>query len=207
MDAALEANLRGAPFPRLGRAANDFLKSKVIRRAPQRLMLFALGKGTERAAVGADVGVVDVAVDDVADGVAADSSAKLIGRGDNALVIGVARREQPHDLRLTQTGTRLRALDNPLTRWIDGARMDSRHPRSDLRAGRPIVVTRESFGVAEMARLCGDLRRCPDAKIAQIGGVDWQAVHQQLAGGSRTLGKLGDRRPGSLGIDVIRGDR
>ena len=103
MDAALKADFGRAPLPRLGRAANDFLKSKVIRRAAQRLMLFALGEGAERAAVGAYVGVVDVAVDDVADGVAADSSAKLIGRGDNAPVIGVARREQPHDLGCVQT--------------------------------------------------------------------------------------------------------
>ena len=168
MDAALKADFRRAALPRLGRAANDFLKSKVIRRAAQRLMLFALGKGAERAAVGADVGVVDVAVDGVADGVAADSSAKLIGRGDDALVIGVARREQPHDLRRAQTGARLSPLDDPLNRWIDGARVDRGRPRSDLCTRRPIVVTRQALGVTETARMRGDLRRCPDAKIAHV---------------------------------------
>ena len=168
MNAALKAHLGRAALPRFGRAANDFLKGKVIRRAPQRLMLFALGEGAERAAVGADVGVVDVAVDDVADGVAADRSAKLIGGGDNAAVVGVARREQPHDLRRVQAGACLSALDDPLERWIDGARVDRGRPRSDLRAGRPIVVTRETLGVAETARLRGDLRFGPDAKIPHV---------------------------------------
>ena len=73
MDAALEADLGRASLPGLGRAAHDFVEREVVRRAPQRLMRLALGEGAERAAVGADVGVVDVAVDDVADDVAADA--------------------------------------------------------------------------------------------------------------------------------------
>ena len=206
MDAALKADFGRAPLPRLGRAANDFLKSKVIRRAAQRLMLFALGEGAERAAIGAYVGVVDVAVDDVADGVAARRSAKLIGCGDNAAVIGVARREQPYDLGCVQAGAALSALDDALDRWIDGARMNCRQGRSDFRARRPIVVTREALGVAETARLRGDLWRGPGAKIAHVGGIDRQAVHQQLAGRGGALGKLGDRGPRRLRIDVIRRD-
>ena len=207
MDAALKADFGRASLPGFGRAADDFIESEVIRRAAQRLMRLALGEGAERAAVRAHVGVVDVAVDDVADGVAADSSAKLIGCGDNAAVIGVARREQPHDLRRVQAGAALSALDDALNRWIDGARVDRGRPRSDLRAGRPIVVTRETLGVAETARLRGDLRRGPDAKIAHVGGVDRQSMHEQLAGGGGALGKFGDRWPWRLRIDVIRGDR
>src|SRR3984885_8027576 len=169
-------------------------------------MLFALGKGAERASVRAHVCVVDVAIDDVADDVAADRLTKLIGGGYNAAIIGVARREQPHDLRRVQTGARLSALDDPLERWVDGARMDSGHAWSDFRSGRPIVVTREALGVTETPRLRGDLRRGPGRKIAQVGGIDRQAVPHRLAGGGRTLGKLGGRRPWRLGIHVIRGD-
>src|ERR1700684_4123817 len=98
MDAALEADFGRASLPRFGRAAHDLIEGKVIRRAPQRLMRFAFGEGAERAAIGAHVGIVDVAVDDVADDIAADRPAKLIGCGDNALVIGVARCEQPYEL-------------------------------------------------------------------------------------------------------------
>ncbi len=207
MDAALKADLGGAPLPRLARAAHDFIEGKVIRRATQRLMRLALGESAERAAIGAYVGVVDVAVDDVADGVAADRPAQRIGRGDNAPVIGVARGEQPHDLRFVQPGASLSALDDALDRRVDGARVDCGRVRDDLRARRPIVVTRETLGVAEAARLRGDLRRGPDAKIAGVGGIDRQAMHEKLAGCGGALGKLGDRRPRRLGIDVVRGDR
>src|SRR5580704_17958432 len=187
MDAALEADFGRAPPPRFGRAADNLFEREVIGRATQRLMRLALGEGAERAAIGAYVGVVDVAVDDVADGVAADSSAKLIGCGDKAAVIRVARREQPHDFGRVQARASLCALDDALKRWIDGARVDCRRRWSDLRARRPIVVTREALGVAETARLRGDLRRGPGRKIARAGGVDRQAVNQKLAGGSGAL--------------------
>ena len=49
---------------------------EIVGRAAQLLAELALGEGAEPAAVGADVGVVDVAVDDVADGVAADALAQ-----------------------------------------------------------------------------------------------------------------------------------
>ena len=79
--------------------------------------------------------------------------------------------------------------------------------RHDFRARRPIVVARETLGVAEAARLRGDLRRGPDAKVARVSGVDRQAVHEKLAGCGGALGKLGDRRPRRFRIDVVRGDR
>ena len=112
MDAALKAYLGRASLPRLGRAAHDFLEREVIGRAAQRLMRLALGEGAELATIGADVGIVDVAVDDVADDVAARRPAKLVGCGDDAAVVGVARREQPHDLRRIQAGAGLSAFDD-----------------------------------------------------------------------------------------------
>src|SRR6202044_4181897 len=110
------------------------------------------------------------------------------------------------DLRFIQTGASLSALDDPLKRWIDRARVDRGSPWDDFRSRRPIVVTREALGVAETARLRGDLRGCPDTKIAQVRGIDWQAMHQQLAGFGSALGKLRNRRPRRLRIDVVRGD-
>ena len=102
MDAALKTYLGGASLPCLGRAAHDFLEREVIGRAAQRLMRLALGKGAELATIVADVGIVDVAVDDVADGIAGHCPAKSVGRADDASVVGVARREQPHDVRRIQ---------------------------------------------------------------------------------------------------------
>ena len=62
-----------APRAQASRARRTISSSvEIVGRAAQRLVRLALGEGAERAAVGADVGVVDVAVDDVADGLAAD---------------------------------------------------------------------------------------------------------------------------------------
>src|SRR6266852_4053323 len=82
MDATLEAYFGSASLPCLGRAAHDFLKGEVIGRAAQRLMRLTLGKGAELATIVADIGIVDVAVDDIADGIAARCPAKFIGRGN-----------------------------------------------------------------------------------------------------------------------------
>ena len=76
MNAALKAHFRRAALPGFAGAAHDLFEGEVIRRAAQSLMRLALGEGAERAAIGADVGVVDVAVDDVADDVAARRPAK-----------------------------------------------------------------------------------------------------------------------------------
>ena len=119
MDAALKADFSGASLPCLDRAAHDFLKREVVRRAAQRLMRLSLGKGAELATVVADIGVVDIAIDDVADDVAARCAAKLIGRGNDAAVIGVARREQPHDVGRIQAGAGAGASDDALDRRID----------------------------------------------------------------------------------------
>src|SRR5271166_2331543 len=102
MDASLQAYLGRASLPCLARAAHDFLESEVVGRAAQRLMRLALGKGAELATIVADIGIVDVAIDDVSDSVAAPCPAKLIGCSNDAAVVGVARREQPHDLRRIQ---------------------------------------------------------------------------------------------------------
>ena len=206
MDAALEAYLGRASLPSLCRAAHDFLKRQVIGRTAQRLMRLTLGKGAELAAIGAHVGIVDVAVDDVADNIAARRPAKFIGRGNDAAVVGVARREQPHDLRQTQAVAGLSAFDDVLNRRINRARVNRRCPRSDRRARRPMVVTRQTLGVTQTAHLLGDLRRRPGREVARVRGTDGQPGHQELVGGGRVHGKLGDSRPWRLRIDVIRGD-
>ena len=82
-------------------------------------MRLTLGKGAEPATIGADIGIVDVAVHDVADNVAARCPPKLIGRGNDAAVTGVTRREHPYDLRRIRAVAGLNALDDALDRRID----------------------------------------------------------------------------------------
>ena len=70
-DAALQADLGGAALPGLARAPRDLLEREVVGLLAMAETVPALGEGAEGAAVGADVRVVDVAVDDVGHGVAA----------------------------------------------------------------------------------------------------------------------------------------
>jgi hypothetical protein len=66
MDAALEAHFRGAAIPGLNDATLDFLERKIVRRPAQIFAELALGEGAEFATIITDIGVVDVARDDVA---------------------------------------------------------------------------------------------------------------------------------------------
>src|SRR3546814_12855346 len=76
VNAALKAYLSRAAFHRFSRAATDFLKIQTIgRTAP--VTCAALGKGAEAASVKADVGIIDVTIDDIGDCVAARSEERL----------------------------------------------------------------------------------------------------------------------------------
>ena len=110
MNAALETHFRRPALPRLLHAARDFLEREVVRAAAQVVVQLAFGKGAEAACVAADVGVVDVAVDDVGDDVAVRLRAQRIGGGADFVDLGSARRKQPHD------GVRRQALvpDRPV---------------------------------------------------------------------------------------------
>ena len=79
MDAALHAHFRAAALPGFPRAALDLLVGEVVGPTAQVLGQLALGKRAELALEVADVGVVDVAVDDVADGVAVDLGPQRVG--------------------------------------------------------------------------------------------------------------------------------
>ena len=123
MDAALQADFRRAAIPRLDRAARDFLDGEIVGRAAQILVRAALREGAELAPEVADVGVVDVAVDDVAHDVAADRAAQRVGGLRDVPVVGVARREQAHDVGRGEPFARCGALDDAV-----------RSPASTLRA-------------------------------------------------------------------------
>ena len=73
----------------------------------------SLGEGAELAAVGADVGVIDVAVDDVGDGIAAARPAQRVGRAAHGREVRPARLEQPDDLGLAEPFSGCGALEEP----------------------------------------------------------------------------------------------
>src|SRR5262249_21277050 len=111
-DTALQANLGGAAVPRLFAAPHDLVQIEVVGPAAQVFAELALRKGAELAAEIADVGVIDVAGDDVADRVAVDLAAQIVGGGADPVEFPTARLEQPHDVSLGQRFARRRAINN-----------------------------------------------------------------------------------------------
>jgi hypothetical protein len=97
MDAALQAYLGGAGPARLHRAPRDLLEVEKIGRPAQVVRAAALGEGAEAALIAADVGVVDVAVDDEANGVAAGFPAQPIGGLQQRVQFLAARLEKRDD--------------------------------------------------------------------------------------------------------------
>ena len=126
LDAALQAHLGGAARPGFRRARRDLGHVQIVGLVAMAEIVPALGEGAELAAVGADVGVVDVAVDDVGDGVADALGAQLVGRPADGREVRPARVEQRHDVRLVQADA------------VGDARQ---HPR-DRRSTRPRIVDR-----------------------------------------------------------------
>src|SRR4051812_14975264 len=94
VDAALEADLDRAAFPRLAAAADDLVQRDEVRAAAQVLGELALRECAEAAAEVTDVGVVDVARDDVRDGVAVDLAAEPVGGVEDVLYVWSARAEE-----------------------------------------------------------------------------------------------------------------
>ena len=75
MDAALHANLCRTSLPGFLGAPGDLFIRKVVRPSAQVLCQFTLGEGAELALEIADVGVIDVAVNNEAHGIATDLAA------------------------------------------------------------------------------------------------------------------------------------
>src|SRR5262249_49115295 len=102
MDAALETDLRRALLPRFARALADFLEGEEVGHVAQAGLGGRLREGAERARAGADVRVVDVAIQEVGRGVA-DARASQLVRGVADRAGGtVTRPEQGDDLGFVQ---------------------------------------------------------------------------------------------------------
>ena len=84
VNAALQADLAGAAIPRLPCSLADLVEIEQIAR-PSQLAGPSLGECAEPAAIKTDVGVVDVAVDDVSHRLASKISSAIIGQGDDIL--------------------------------------------------------------------------------------------------------------------------
>ena len=98
MNAALQADLGGAAVPGLDRAPGDLVQREVVGPAAQIIAQLSFRECAEAASIAADVGVIDVAIDHVADDVAAGPGAQRVGGGADLLDLRTARREQADDV-------------------------------------------------------------------------------------------------------------
>ena len=99
VDAALETDFRGAARPRLGDAPAHLVEREIIGAPAQVRRQLALGEGAELAAVGAHVGIVDVAVDDIAHERSDALGAHAVGGCAHLVELAAARSKKPHDVR------------------------------------------------------------------------------------------------------------
>ena len=167
MDAALQAHLGRAALPGLAGAARDLGEVEVVGRPAQMLGEPALGEGAEAAAEVADVGVVDVAVDDVGDPLAADLLAQLVGlRGRPRRPRGRGRRTgaRPPPRRASRPARARRRIAAQLA-----ARRRRRRPRATRRRRRardPAVLARVALAVGVMQHGRAHRRREPALRLA-----------------------------------------
>ena len=187
MDAALQAHFGRAALPCFLRPPHHFVQRQIVRRAAQCLVRLALGEGAELAAVVADVGVVDVAVDDVAHDVAADRLAQRIGRGDDMLVVGIARGEQAHDLGL-----------------VRAARRRPPSTTASPTAGSTVrSIGARCFGSTVSPGAQSSSRAHPSASIARRTRVAMSGAHQRSASNAYA-GYTGSRCTSTLPIAAVR---
>ena len=181
-----------APRSQASRARRgDLVEVEIVGPAAQVLAELALGEGAELAAEVADVGVVDVAVDDVADGVAADlARAARRPRAQTASKSSPRACEQRDDVGFVE-----RRAARPRDR---GSRSSARRlparPRARRRVGGGASAPGDQASVAREALARRSARSTgvrsagvePALRVARVGRIDRQPLDQHLAGARRS---------------------
>jgi hypothetical protein len=219
VDAALDADLGGAASLGLDRAPHDLGQVELVGRAAQRLMPATARERTEQAAMPTDVGVGDVAVDDIADHVAVGFAPQGIGRRANLQGIRAPRLEQGGDVR----GRRLADLQAARQRLLgrcgqhQGGGCDRRRGRGRLQlrwplrsrgaAGCPAVGPRQALGIAAPPHMRPQCGVEPGLRIAHMVGVGGQPRHQPVPGIGSEHGQALQRRPWLVRIHMVGRDR
>ncbi len=152
MNAALQTHLRRTALARLERAAHDLGDIEQVRPLRALVLARALRERAERAAVAADVGVIDVAVDDVSGDGAVRLRAQRIRRLADPAEIGAPRIEECRErLPVDVLSAVLHELIEKLRRRRrTGAPLGCREARRQIgtAARAPAILARERCSVA-----------------------------------------------------------
>src|SRR5262249_481199 len=112
MNPTLKAHLRGTGLRRFDRAPRNLFKIEIVRRSPQIGRSTTFGERAEAAVIEADVGVVDIPIDDVGHRLAHRLLAELIGGGNDFVEVPSFSAEEPYDVILAQRVTRASRRQN-----------------------------------------------------------------------------------------------
>ena len=219
MDAALQADLRGALGRGLGHPPGDLLEVQQVGRPPQVQRERALRKSTETAFERADVGVVDVAVVHEGHGIADHGAPQIVGDLGHHPDLGSPGGEQRHDLVVadllpqshpvehlghrppvrrpppTTRRTRVLAPGADQGRWID------------LPTGAPGSIAGQALGVGDVEDGEMERRVEPRPGIMRVRGIDGEPCRQHMAGTLRGSAQRVEGRPGTLGVHMVGRDR
>ena len=213
MDPSLHADFGRAALPGFTHAALDLVKRQIVGLAAQILACLAFREGAELAPVAADVGVVDVAIHDIADGVSVHPRSELVGCSAYGGELISARTEQPHDLRF---GQRLAAAclgenSADFTAWRRAAGCDGqreiRRRRAIRHARRPAVSAGKTDAVDPVEQRRAQSRVDPALHLTHVRRINRQTLDEFLARGVRRTRQHAQMRPGRLRIDVIGSHR
>ena len=187
VDAALHADFGRAALPGFDHAPLHLVEPEVVRLAAQVLGELALGEGAELAAEVADVGVVDVAVDDVGHDVAARLAPQRVGGVHHRLeVVAAGAEERRHfvfgevvaaagaveDRRrspFARTRAERRAAPRATALEIDRRRLEN-HAR------RPGLDPRQAVGVHHLEHARPDRVVEPGPSVERVARIDRSAV-------------------------------
>src|SRR5215471_21482405 len=127
MDAALHADFGGAPRPGLAHAPFDLGERDIVWPTAQRLAHLAFGEGAEATFEITDVGVVDIASDDVGNDVTIGDLPQLVCRRAHRRELVAPATKQPHDVGFPERAADPRPCQNvgdfagnPATRAASG---------------------------------------------------------------------------------------
>ena len=211
VDAALHAHFGAASGPGFAHAALDFLRAQVVGAAAQVFRQLALGEGAELALEVADVGVVDVAVDDVGDAIAVAFLPQPIGGLHDGIEVVAPGADQAHDLGFRQV-RRVFAVEavedgaevcgNTLGRRVDA--FEHFRGRRGVVAWAPSVGARQALAVDGVEHGAAQALVHPGVHVTREARIDRQAFVQCLAGGSRLAGQFVQMRPRRFRVHEIR---
>ena len=209
MNAALHADLGRAPRPGFLHPAPDLFEREIIGLAAERFGRLALGERAEPAAERAEVGVVDVPVDDVAHGLTGGRRPDFVRRGESRLERALARAEELHDARFVEPLAPARARKRRVKRTVaTGCAPRRRRRRRDAGdAGAPVLGSRVTLAVARRQHLRHERGVQPPGRFPNVGRIDREPLDRHEPGRARGRLERRDRRPGVLGIDVVVRDR